>query len=394
MNSGRIEVTTSKKGKKIYTLFFMNKRGEESPLPITNPDSFGFPDDYEGGECEFEPGDDGKPTLFKIDGKIYSLNPPKEKRKGNSKKHQTNKESISDSFNIKLCELPADTKKAMSTNNNEIENFYLRLNRFVNWKEDKKDKADYNIGKPIFDTTLINNVNNNMKNIEDAYQNSNYDFVSDIILKPDWRFVIGLGSASVYETSMTLHHIYGIPYIPASAVKGVLRSHVINEVFGKYRTDKDKDNKEDIAEIKAMEDDTFRSIFGGHYKDGDKEKSEAGKVIFFDAFPCGSPEIEIDIMNPHYGDYYSGEDNASPADYHSPKLINFLTVKNTGFKFMFAVRKTDNQEISSDELKTYNSNNNLSNENITACVKEWLIKTLSEHGIGSKTAVGYGYFHM
>ena len=40
----------------------------------------------------------------------------------------------------------------------------------------------------------------------------------------DWRLIVGLGNESVYDTSMTLHHVYGIPYIPASAVKGVVRS--------------------------------------------------------------------------------------------------------------------------------------------------------------------------
>ena len=44
--------------------------------------------------------------------------------------------------------------------------------------------------------------------------------------------VVGLGGESVYETSITLHHIYGIPYIPASSIKGVVRSWIITEVFG------------------------------------------------------------------------------------------------------------------------------------------------------------------
>ena len=43
----------------------------------------------------------------------------------------------------------------------------------------------------------------------------------------DWRLVVGLGGAAVYETAMTLHHVYGIPYLPGSAVKGVTRSRAV-----------------------------------------------------------------------------------------------------------------------------------------------------------------------
>ncbi len=44
--------------------------------------------------------------------------------------------------------------------------------------------------------------------------------------------IVGLGNESVYDTSMTLHHMYGIPFIPASAIKGVIRSWIIAEMFG------------------------------------------------------------------------------------------------------------------------------------------------------------------
>ena len=63
----------------------------------------------------------------------------------------------------------------------------------------------------------------------------NLKFSEDLVLKPDWRMVIGLGNESVYETSMILHHIYGIPYIPGSAIKGVVRSYIITEEFAQDR---------------------------------------------------------------------------------------------------------------------------------------------------------------
>src|SRR5436309_8561419 len=81
----------------------------------------------------------------------------------------------------------------------------------------------------------------------------------------DWRMVIGLGGESVLETDITLHHLYGIPFIPASALKGLTRAYVTQEVEG-YKSDKiDNDNEE------------VKRIFGS--------QEHAGTVIFFDAMP-------------------------------------------------------------------------------------------------------------
>jgi len=38
------------------------------------------------------------------------------------------------------------------------------------------------------------------------------------------RMIVGLGDESVLETSIMLHHTYGVPYIPGSALKGLAAS--------------------------------------------------------------------------------------------------------------------------------------------------------------------------
>ncbi len=162
-----------------------------------------------------------------------------------------------------------------------------------------------------------------------------------------WRMVIGLGASHPQETSMTLHHIYGIPYIPGSAVKGVTRHWVILSKFGN-------------DEKKAEEDEDFRNIFG--------TQAQAGKVIFFDAYPVDEIKLKIDIMNPHYQDYYSkGE---PPADWQNPTPIKFLTVEKTKFSFSLACRDEDLLQKATNYLK----------------------EALRDHGVGAKTALGYGLF--
>ena len=45
------------------------------------------------------------------------------------------------------------------------------------------------------------------------------------------RMVIGLGGENVLETGITLHHTYGTPLIPGTALKG-LASHYCDQVWG------------------------------------------------------------------------------------------------------------------------------------------------------------------
>ena len=162
----------------------------------------------------------------------------------------------------------------------------------------------------------------------------------------DWRLIVGLGSEHVQETNMTLHHIYGIPYIPGSAVKGVLRHWWLQEDF---------DNNED----RALMDENFLALFGS--------QERRGEVQFLDAYP-EQVYFATDIMNPHYPDYYSG--SKPPTDSQNPVPIKFLTVEKNTFRFAFLSKK---QELL-DKLKARFED------------------VLDMKGIGAKTAVGYGYF--
>src|SRR6266700_183014 len=71
------------------------------------------------------------------------------------------------------------------------------------------------------------------------------------------RMIVGLGSESVVETSITLHHTYGIPYIPGSALKGLAASYV----------------RQKLGEEWEKENDAYKTIFG--------DTDEAGYITFF-----------------------------------------------------------------------------------------------------------------
>ena len=171
----------------------------------------------------------------------------------------------------------------------------------------------------------------------------------------DWRMVIGLGGETVLETDITLHHLYGTPFIPGSALKGLTRAYAAGEIYPSTNIDKD--------------DEIVKHIFG--------TQKEAGTVIFFDAMPVdGQATFTLDIMNPHYPDYYSG--SKPPTNDQNPIPVTFLTVTDTAFVFALAPRNPNNDQHKADVEQA----------------REWLQAALEKYGVGGKTSAGYGVMKL
>ena len=226
------------------------------------------------------------------------------------------------------------------------------------------------------------------------------------------RLAIGLGNASVFETGITLHHVWGFPYIPASSIKGAVRSWIIQSCFKEKEeeaiADRSfcdlfgcpselivEDEKGDrVKKIYSENGKTLESYPRSYYRINDTEKlggERRGSLLFFDAFPTHAPQIKEDIMNPHYPKYYTGGE--APADYQSPVPIPFLTVENTTFQFLLGFKPLPGMEkatASGPIAKQLGANDG--ELSLLEVGKRWLIKALTEHGIGAKTAVGYGFF--
>lgn len=171
-----------------------------------------------------------------------------------------------------------------------------------------------------------------------------------------WRLATGLGLSHPVENGMTWHHTLGVPYLPGSAVKGIIRTWAeqwadtthkdINRIFGPRDKEKDK------------ADETAKTV---------------GTVNFFDALPTQPVQLASDIMTPHYQKYYSGA-GEPPGDWSNPNPIPFLTVEaEQTFLFAIAPRKAENAAD-------------------LGIVLQWLDEALGMIGAGAKTATGYGRF--
>jgi CRISPR type III-B/RAMP module RAMP protein Cmr6 len=176
--------------------------------------------------------------------------------------------------------------------------------------------------------------------------------------KPEWRMVIGLGGNVALETDLTLHSLYGLPTIPGSALKGLTRAYVTGEI---HKSEKEEDDSVDV-----------KRIFGTQEKEG--------TVIFFDAVPNPKEKIAlaVDIMNPHYPDYYQTQEQLEPkypTNDQNPVPVTFLTISDTTFTFAIAPCKAENDNDAKQALA-------------------WLKDALQSYGIGGKTSTGYGYMQL
>lgn len=195
------------------------------------------------------------------------------------------------------------------------------------------------------------------------------------------KLIIGLGNQSVYETGITLHHTYGVPYIPGQALKGTLRNYVIQNYFQKCDCEYSKDCQK-ICEKDANNHNGFSLIFGSKSNDN---KSTAGRVIFMDSFPKNNFALVKDVMTPHHKDYYNG--NSIPLDSDDPTPISFWAVDKEGLTFQFNIAI----DKSISNLMWDEKNSKLT---IKDFLIENLVNALNYHGIGAKTSIGYGYFNI
>jgi len=171
------------------------------------------------------------------------------------------------------------------------------------------------------------------------------------------RLAVGLGGEGVVETTFTLHRVYGVPYIPGSALKGLASRYAHLYLEGDpWRRDLGRFSR---GEAQA-------GLFG--------TTEEQGAVVFFDALPIpGAWRLHPDILNPHHRAYYSQE-GKPPADWDSPVPVPFLSA--TG-RFLVALAPAPGVGLEAAQPWL----------NAAWQILSW---ALAEEGVGAKTSSGYG----
>lgn len=161
---------------------------------------------------------------------------------------------------------------------------------------------------------------------------------------------IGLGNESPLEVGLTVHHTYGMPVIPGSAIKGMCR----------------RGASKLVAERKVTLE-QFSALFG--------DTGSASCLVFYDGWydpesVDGKP-FHRDVITVHHPDYYKKKGDVCPTDFDDPTPVPFLVVRRHA-KFLFVIGAPSKEwgKFATELLR-------------------WCLENL---GVGAKTNAGYGYF--
>ena len=202
-------------------------------------------------------------------------------------------------------------------------------------------------------------------------------------------FTTGLGNEHPTENGFSFLWPYGIPYLPGSGVKGVLRQAARELARGEWGDNRGW-NEAQVAVIKVEDKPKsltmMDALFGLESKEGEKEHFR-GVLNFWDVIPEIKGNLAVDVMTPHQKHYY--QEGQAPHDSGQPVPITFLTVP-PGSRFTFHVTcDTDRLRKLAPRLL----------EGDGRAYWKRLLDAAFQHafdwlGFGAKTAAGYGAMEL
>ncbi len=214
-------------------------------------------------------------------------------------------------------------------------------------------------------------------------------------------FTTGLGNEHPLENGFAFLNPYGLPYLPGSGVKGVLRQAARELASGEW------ENTHGWSEVlhysievgSGTDRHTVRLsmldvLFGREAPSGDSDHVR-GALSFWDVIPQIQGEsLMVEIMTPHQSHYYQQRPAAgiiTPHDSGQPNPISFLTVP-PGARFVFHV-VCDLAHL----RRLTKAKNESAPDMLAEGPTHWkmLLQAAFQHafqwlGFGAKTAVGYG----
>ncbi|AFY77558.1 uncharacterized protein predicted to be involved in DNA repair (RAMP superfamily) [Pleurocapsa sp. PCC 7327] len=171
-------------------------------------------------------------------------------------------------------------------------------------------------------------------------------------VKCPWRIRVG-GHRGPESILLPAFDALGMPYIPASTLRGVARTQAIREIVAAEKI------KWSAAEQKIAP--YFGSI------DTDNPQHSTGKVVFLDAYPLPSKTggLSMDMAN----NIWKWDENRQPKYESNPNV--FLSLQESSF--LIGLRLASNCQ----------------DKEVLNKIKKWLIKGL-QAGVGSQINTGYG----
>lgn len=166
-----------------------------------------------------------------------------------------------------------------------------------------------------------------------------------LLFNIETRLLTGISANGALETGCAIHHTYGMPYIPGSALKGVVRAY---------------------AKSIGLEEKVINELFG----DDTGEDAKSGIVHFYDTWWQPTSNIStpfvLEVVTPHHSKYYTDESATTPDLTESPVPNYLLAVQGAML-------------VTIETLPAWSK-----------FTSDLLIKALEHFGIGAKINAGYG----
>jgi CRISPR-associated protein Cmr6 len=218
------------------------------------------------------------------------------------------------------------------------------------------------------------------------------DRVFELVLAS--RLLVGHGNSSAVDVGITVHHTWGVPVIPGSALKGLV-AHFVDAVYGPDDPERQPWEQGGDERIRADYQGVtwrgrriergpgavYRALFGAPDAQEDEAMRErgfdagaaAGLVTFHDALyvpKAGTDDrpFAADVLTVHQKAYYDSSGGSWPSDYDGPNPVAFLTVR-PGTRLLFAL---------------------CGPADWTDLAERLLRDALDKWGVGGKTSAGYG----
>ena len=228
------------------------------------------------------------------------------------------------------------------------------------------------------------------------------------------RLLVNHAGGILENTGLCLHRHFGCPYIPGTAIKGIARHQAWIEwrealdgtaekrsaalklalVFGfpagdpvpKKKGGRDMNRPQDTDFLDHYLVVEFPELFGP----GAPKETFGGTVCFLPAFPVTvngkRPRLAKDITTCHHSNYYRGKQPAA-FDNEQPNVLPFPVVES-GVSFEFALKPGSRAE----SVQTHAATELPQPFDPLAFAEKCLRTGLQDHGLGAKTAAGYGWF--
>lgn len=196
------------------------------------------------------------------------------------------------------------------------------------------------------------------------------------------KFAIGLSNYTTYSNKLStvLHPLYGIPYIPSSAIKGLLRHVWIRENCHEKIKELMKEKKYEETKIETilmdnLDTDQKQEYINWFGMGRDNKDTQRGKLIFFDgALGDENQSMIEDVITPHYSDYYNSMGEKGPTDDQGNNIINTNVLRGANFN-VFIGNLTKEAEFWNRTLEP---------------LTDLVTKAFTHYGIGAYTSKGYG----